>query len=449
MKLKVAPTNKVEKGDCLDLLAKLPDKSVNLIYLDPPFGTQKQQAQTNRQGTVKITYQDKWQSPAKYIEWLSERIVQCRRVLKDTGAIMVHCDWRMSHRIKVLLDDVLGEDNFRNEIIWSYKRWTNVQNSLQRLHQSIFYYGISDKHVMNAIMIDYSPTTNIDQIWQARSRDHRGKSVYATDEDGQHKVYSKGKNGVLLGDVWDIPYLNPKAKERTGYPTQKPVELLMRVLEVASKPGDLVLDPCCGSGTTLVAAMLSARSYLGFDISEEAVNLTMERLRNPVVSESVVTRQGGRDSFLNKSSNLDVSRILNALDARVVERNSNLDGMMSNLPAGLQVGVRVVLDEDDFAAEQGFAATLLKKRFSCGVLIRTQKGQISLFEKVAKTLSVPILVLESRDVLKNPERVRESVLQLLKQGPFNHLRTSGSGSIQAMNSELHGKTGRLDLPVLL
>jgi site-specific DNA-methyltransferase (adenine-specific) len=416
MKITAIPTNEVQRGDCLDLLAKLPDQSVDLIYLDPPFGTQKQQTQTNRKGTKTITYEDKWGSTAEYIAWLSARLVQCRRVLKNTGALMLHCDWRMSHRIRVLLDDLMGENNFRNEIIWSYRRWTNVQNSLQRLHQTIFYYGRSDQHMMNSILVDYSPTTNLDQIWQARSRDDRGKSVYATDEEGRHVPYSKAKNGVPLGDVWEIPYLNPKARERTGYPTQKPIELLLRVLDVASKPGDLVLDPFCGSGTTPVAAMLSGRSYLGFDVSDEAIKLTLDRLSNPIVSESVVTKEG-RDGFLNKSSNLDVRRVLSALDARVVERNKNLDGILSNVPAGLQIGVRILLDaEDQDAAEHAFTATLIKKRFSGGLLIRGETSQISLFaEKTTKNGPVPIFVADCTEALESPERLRCSLLDLLKQ----------------------------------
>lgn len=418
MNLATVPTNEVMRGDCLDLLATLPEKSIDLIYLDPPFGTQKQQMQTNRKGTKTITYEDRWDSPAEYISWLSVRLIECRRVLKDTGAMMVHCDWRMSHRIRLLMDDLMGEHNFRNEIIWSYRRWTNVQNSLQRLHQTIFYYGCTTDHLMNPILVEYSPTTNLDQIWQARSRDHRGKSVYATDEDGYHTPYSKAKNGVPLGDVWEIPYLNPKARERTGYPTQKPVELLRRVIELASKPGDLVLDPFCGSGTTLVAALLSGRSYLGFDASKDAINLTLERLSNPIVSESVVTKEG-RDGFLNKSTNLDVSRVLSALDARVVERNKNLDGILSNVPQGLQIGVRVLVDGQDQDAEQGFVATLSKKRFSGGLLIRAE-SQMSLFGHCnpCENSNVPIVVSDYSQALRSPDSVRRLLFNLLKQKAF-------------------------------
>lgn len=409
--------NRVTKGDCLDLLTELPNHCVDLIYLDPPFGTQKKQTQTNRAGDKTIAYEDRWDSTEHYMQWLADRLVQCKRVLKESGAMMVHCDWRMSHRIRVLLDDVMGEENFRNEIIWSYRRWTNIQNSLQRLHQTIFYYARSSQHDMNVIQVDYSPTTNIDQIWQARSRDDRGKSIYAKDENGREVPYGKSKDGVPLGDVWEIPFLNPKAKERTGYPTQKPVELLLRILEVASSPGNLVLDPFCGSGTTLVAAKLSGRSFIGFDVSEEAIALAGERLQTPVVSDSVVTREG-REYFLEKSSNEEIRKVLKALNARTVERNKNLDGVLAQVPAGVQIGVRVILDaatsDNDSEQDKLFADTLSKKQFSAGLLI---KHGVVVDEPQLKLCSgnPPIVVASYADALQSPEDVRSSVMALLSK----------------------------------
>ena len=128
---------------------------------------------------------------------------------------------------------------------------------------------------------DYSETTNVDQILQDRVRDENGKSKYKTDGNGV-VVMGQAKKGVPLSDVWEIPYLNPKAKERVGYPTQKPIILLEQIIKLVTDEGDLVLDPFAGSGTTLVAAKMLNRNYLGFDISKDAVELTNSRLEELV-----------------------------------------------------------------------------------------------------------------------------------------------------------------------
>src|SRR5699024_9228610 len=139
--------------------------------------------------------------------------------------------------------------------IWAYKRWSNSKKGLLNNHQNIYFYSKSKSFKFNTMYTDYSPTTNLDQILQARMRDEHAKSKYKTDENGQ-VVLGKEKKGVPLSDIWNIPYLNPKAKERTGYPTQKPILLLEQIIKIATDEGDTVLDPFCGSGTTLVAADL-------------------------------------------------------------------------------------------------------------------------------------------------------------------------------------------------
>src|SRR6266576_7316412 len=127
---------------------------------------------------------------------------------------------------------------------------------------------------------DYSPITNIDQILQERERDENGKSAYKKDGEGK-VVLGKEKKGVPLSNVWEIPYLNPKATERAGYPTQKPVLLLEQIIEIATDKGDVVLDPMCGSGTSLVAAALLERHWIGIDTEPKAIELTKARLDKP------------------------------------------------------------------------------------------------------------------------------------------------------------------------
>ena len=145
----------------------------------------------------------------------------------------------------------------------------------------------------------YSPTTNIDQILQERKRSETGKVIYKRDEKGD-VVPSKEKRGVPISDVWEIPFLNPKAKERVGYPTQKPIELLERIIKLSTDPGDCVLDPFCGSGTTLVSAALLGRTFIGIDNNPEAVRLCRQRLETPFKTDSNLLKTGA-DSYRTKT----------------------------------------------------------------------------------------------------------------------------------------------------
>ncbi|MGA2555539.1 MAG: site-specific DNA-methyltransferase [Verrucomicrobiota bacterium] len=171
---------------------------------------------------------------------------------------------------------------------------------------------------------DYSPATNVDQILQRRQRDEHGKAVYARDEDG-NIIQDGHKPGVPVSDVWDIPFLNPKAKERVGYPTQKPILLLERIISLATSPGDLVLDPFAGSGTTLVAAELLGRNSLGIDIAREAVELARRRLAQPVKTSSELMRRG-RDAYLQADGEAMVW--LQGLPVVPVQRNRGIDAIL-------------------------------------------------------------------------------------------------------------------------
>ena len=143
-------------------------------------------------------------------------------------------------------------------------------------HQNIFWYSKSENYKFIPLYEEYSPSTNVDQILQKRSRNENNVSEYAKDANGD-TIVSSQKKGVPLSDVWDIPFLNPKAKERTGYPTQKPLLLLERIISIVTNENDVVLDPFLGSGTTVVAAKLLKRRYIGFDISEDAISLAKRK----------------------------------------------------------------------------------------------------------------------------------------------------------------------------
>ena len=251
-------------------MKEIDQESIDLIYLDPPFFTKKIHKLKNRERTEEFSFDDIWDSDKKYANFLSKRIAVMYGLLRNTGSIFVHCDKNGEHIIRAILDEVFGANNFQSEIIWSYKRWSNAKKGLLPNHQNIYFYSKTKKFKFNVIYNAYSQTTNVDQILQRRTRDKHNKSIYDLDEKGEFR-HGGEKKGVPLSDVWEIPYLNPKAKERVGYPTQKPLLLLERIIELTTDKGDTVLDPFCGSGTTCVAAKLLERKFIGIDKSPEAV----------------------------------------------------------------------------------------------------------------------------------------------------------------------------------
>ncbi len=310
---------------------------MNLAYLDPPFFTQKVHSLAPRDRSREFSFDDLWSSQKAYATFLFERLCEIRRVLADDGSVFFHCDRNAVHLVRALLDEVFGSQNFRSEIIWHYRRWSNSQRGLLPAHQTILYFTQSDDYTFNEVWTEYSPATNVDQILQRRSRDDSNKSVYARDEQGN--VISNGaKRGVPLGDVWDIPFLNPKAKERTGYPTQKPLLLMERIISLVTKEGDCVLDPFCGSGTTLVAAQLLNRTAIGIDLSEDAVELVKKRLAEPTMSQSRLL-DVGREAYRNADDN--ALAILQGVDFVPVQRNAGIDAILKQDFAGGPVTVLV------------------------------------------------------------------------------------------------------------
>lgn len=360
-------------GDCLDILKQIDSNSVDMIYLDPPFFTQKMQSLKDTQGT-EYFFGDVWNSREEYLDYMKVRVYELKRVLKDTGSIFLHCDEKASHYLRIILDDVFGEENFRSEIIWTYKRWSNSKKGLLPGHQTIFFYSKTNNYKFHIIYTEYSPTTNIDQILQERVRDNRGKAIYKHDDNGE-VILSKEKKGVPMSDVWEIPFLNPKAKERVGYPTQKPIELLERIVRISTDVGDTVLDPFCGSGTTMVAAELVNRKGIGIDISRDAVEISENRLKNPYKTESRLLKLG-IESYKTKSD-ID-NAILNQLDCDVVQRNKGIDGFLKKYYKDAPVAVKIQKATESFSE----AVELLKnagkrKKCSATILIRTQNDKLT------------------------------------------------------------------------
>lgn len=328
---------RVYLSDCLEKAKDLPTGSIDLVYLDPPFFTQKIHKLSTRDRQKEFRFSDLWTSEDSYAEFLYLRLKEFHRILAATGSIFFHCDHNASHIARLLLDETFGKEMFRAEIIWYYRRWSNSQRNLLPSHQNIYFYSKSANYKFNEILQEYSPSTNVDQILQRRARDEFGKSVYAKDENGV-PIANGYKKGVPLGDVWDIPFLNPKAKERAGYPTQKPVLLLERIIQVSTDQGDWVLDPFCGSGTTLVAAQLLSRNSIGIDISPEAIEITNARVKNPTKTDSHLLN-AGREAYQN--SDRESMGYLKGLDLVPVQRNNGIDALLKIEFNGGPIPVRV------------------------------------------------------------------------------------------------------------
>ena len=363
-------------GDCREILAQFPNDSVDLIYMDPPFFTQKKHSLISRDRTQKYEFDDIFPTREDYLIFIKQVIFECRRVLKDTGNLFLHCDRTASHHLRVALEAVFGEENFQSEIIWSYKRWSNSRKGLLNSHQVIYHFSKSDRFKFNTLYGEYSPTTNLDQILQERIRDKHGVSVYKRDENGSI-VRGKPKKGVPLSDVWEIPYLNPKAKERCGYPTQKPVLLLNRIIRIASDEGDVILDPFCGSGTTCVSAKLLKRHFIGIDSLPDAVQLVEKRLDEMIVSKSNLLELG-TSPYQEKTDN--ELTILSSLNAFPVQRNSGIDGFLKEHFDGTPVPVKIQGEHETLedAIEKLELATR-KDDYSMKIVVQTRESSPSRF----------------------------------------------------------------------
>ena len=332
--------NKIYNGNCTEVLKKVDSNIVDLVYFDPPFFTQKKHKLTNKDNSRTYEFDDKYSSLDEYLRIIENVLIETHRVLKDTGSVFLHCDKTASHYLRILLDKVFGSINFQSEIIWSYKRWSNSKKGLLNSHQVIFFYSKSKDFKFNNIFTEYSATTNIDQILQDRQKDENGKSIYKKDASG-NIIIGKEKKGVPLSDVWEIPYLNPKAKERTGYPTQKPVLLLNQILSIVTDENDLVIDPFCGSGTTCVSAKHLKRNFIGIDISSDAVELANKRLEEMIITESFLLRNGIEEYQAKSESELSLLKTINAIP---VQRNSGIDGFLKDYFNGFPVPVKIQVE---------------------------------------------------------------------------------------------------------
>ena len=284
-------------GDNLDIMRGMNSASVDLIYLDPPFNSKANYAAPIGSKAAGAAFKDTWtlsdvdvewvnlmeakhpalhrvllaaltNSDKSYLAYMAVRLLEMHRILKRAGSIYLHCDPTMSHYLKLIMDAVFGRKAFRNEIVWAYQRWTGATKHFQRMHDTVLMFSCGADATFNTL---YEPHSE-----KGRKR-HKGLNRHTT---GADQVYVDDHGTKAMRDVWEISYLNANAKERVGYPTQKPLELLRRIINASSNDGDVLLDPFAGCATACIAAEQLHRQWIGIDISPKAAELVERRMRD-------------------------------------------------------------------------------------------------------------------------------------------------------------------------
>ena len=318
--------NTLFTNDNLFVLNGLNSKTVDLIYLDPPFNSKRMYSAPIGSKAAGASFKDMWtwkdvneayldklvdnypmlvdfiksiqfthsKAMMAYITYMTQRLIEMHRILKDTGSLYLHCDPTASHYLKIVLDRIFGKENFRNEIVWCYSGPSNSKmKKYPSKHDIILFFSKRNNIIFNGhnVRIPYkslhSDKGKDSKIW--------GKDGVLQDEKTRSEYLERGK---LPFDWWyDIPsggHISPK--ERTGYPTQKPIALMHRIIKASSNEGDIVLDPFCGCATTCVAAQQLNRKWIGIDIEAKAAEVLIDRLeKDGFIDDSLKFVKEGED----------------------------------------------------------------------------------------------------------------------------------------------------------
>ena len=331
------PNRTIFCHDNLEVLQGIDSNTIDLIYLDPPFNKQKvftapigssAEGAQFRDWFREEDIKDEWVLSIKedydglhkflssvrelsslgakegskhylynycYLVYMAMRLLELRRILKETGSIYLHCDSTIGHYIKILLDIIFGENNFRNEIVWDYKKISNTKGKrFNRRYDTLFFYVKSELFTFNHLYTEISQRKKQLLKQGYNTKNMKGKKyIYIYDEEvvAKKKIdlskydkikYVDADKGTLQSNVFNIDNANPQSKEFTNYPTQKPLALLERIIKASSNEGDFVLDPFCGCATTCIAAEKLNRRWIGIDVSVKAYELVKKRLQREV-----------------------------------------------------------------------------------------------------------------------------------------------------------------------
>ena len=282
----------------MPIMRGMESESVDLIYLDPPFNSNRTYSAPIGSKAAGAAFKDTWtlddtddawwgeiadehpslykvidaagevggKGDKAYLIYMAMRLLEMRRILKPTGSVYLHCDQTMSHALKMTMDAVFCKEGgkFLNEVVWCYKSGGVSKKWFSKKHDIIFAYTKSKEYIFNP---------QKEKSYMAEGSGDNPKQTYFTDENGKYTL-------VNSKDWWQIGILATSAKERTGYPTQKPLALLERIIKASSNEGDMIFDPFCGCATALIAAQDFNRKWIGIDISPKAVELVGRRLKD-------------------------------------------------------------------------------------------------------------------------------------------------------------------------
>ena len=314
--------NTLYTRDNLFVLNSLNSQSVDLIYLDPPFNSKRIYSAPIGSKSAGVSFKDMWtwedvneaylehlidgypslvrfiqsiqdthsKAMMAYVTYMTQRIIELHRILKQTGSFYLHCDPTASHYLKIVLDNIFRKTQFRGEIVWAYSNRLNRKNGhFAKLHDVILIYSKSNNYLYRPQYdTQWKPSNTQKRRLESGYEVRKGELIIYDEEKFKDskidastykKVYKKARvSQPPVGNVWDIPIINPMSKERTGYPTQKPLALLDRIIKASSKEGDIVFDPFCGCATTCVAAQQLNRKWIGIDIETKATDILIQRL---------------------------------------------------------------------------------------------------------------------------------------------------------------------------
>ena len=301
-------TNKLVWGDNKLILSSLKNGplrqeieeqgGIKLIYIDPPFDVGADFSMNIEIGDEEFTkkpnvleelaYRDTWGKGAdSFIAMIYERLSLMKDLLADNGSIYVHCDYRVNSMIRLVLDEIFGKERIVNEIVWWYKRWTGTSRTYQRMHDTILFYSKSEQYIFNQLFQPLAPSTALvhGDTRRINVKNEEGKMITIRTEEPT--------KGVQLHDVWELPFVVAHSQEQVGYPTQKPIELMGRIIDASSNPGDLVADFFCGSGSFMAAAeglrsrkdgnrteyfATDSRKWIGSDLGKFSIHTTRKRM---------------------------------------------------------------------------------------------------------------------------------------------------------------------------
>ena len=303
-------------GDNLYVMRGMNSETVDLIYADPPFNSNKNYSAPVGSKAAGAAFKDTWtlsdldeawhaqlletnealyhviqasryshgEGMMSYLCMMAVRLLEMRRLLKPTGSIYLHCDPYASHYLKPVMDTVFGHENFRNEIVWRYKKYQKANmRYYTRNSDRVLYYIRSNQATYNPLFEKLkTPKRYLKRKWDKTTK----RIVNAKNDEGHVQYVTVDQQKI--DDVWELPYLMPAARERVGYPTQKPLALLTRIIQASSNKGDVVFDPFAGCATTLIAAQAEGRQWVGIDLSPKAVDLVVERIEHLYVAPSEV-----------------------------------------------------------------------------------------------------------------------------------------------------------------